>query len=61
VTYVEKLFALIIMIAAKVLAAFVYAEATSVVSDAHAPYNKYIQKEKDLKQWMTHIDLTPEL
>jgi hypothetical protein len=42
VTYAEKMFALVIMIAAKILAAFVYAEATSVVSDSHAPYNKHI-------------------
>jgi hypothetical protein len=49
------------MITAKILAAFVYAEATSVVSDAHAPYNKHIQKEKDIKQWMAHINLDPDI
>ena len=45
------------MIMAKILAAFVYAEATSAVSDSNESYNKHILKEKNVKSWMSHIRL----
>ena len=57
VTAAEKIYAFVIMIMAKILAAFVYAEATSAVSDSHEPYNKHILKEKNVKSWMAHLKL----
>ena len=46
---------------AKIIAAFVYAEATSAVSDSHAPYNNHILKEKNVKSWMAHLKLPATL
>jgi hypothetical protein len=57
VTPVEKIYALIIMITAKVFVAFIYAEAASVVSAYHSAYTEHTQREKVMKQWMNHIKL----
>jgi hypothetical protein len=61
VTTAEKLYAFIVMIAAKVFGAFFLAEATSLTTELNAQYTSHIAKIRDFKQWMQHLKLSPEL
>ena len=61
VTPVEKIYAFVIMITAKVFGAFIIAEAASLVSSYHSAYTKHTQKKKTIKKWMAHVKLQDSL
>ena len=61
VTPVEKIYAFVIMIVAKVFTAFIYAEAASVVSSYHSAYTKHTQKKQKITKWMDHVKMDDSL